>query len=461
MKWVRNYRLFRESAEARPYSPKNIVHEICVSMLLLNNQFLDNILDRGLKARYSEDSSIFITDLKNLILAKNRLMLGRFEDGKCVEDDEISKLSALFDGIEFSIEKDWNKLSNARTTSRNIIDKLLPDEKLLPERIRCIYWIGPNKDNEHSEDIVIELNDGKQLSLYLDKNLSAQKSASFNAFADDMLGDDVGHLYGDKYLPHWNKLAQQWVGCIYENANKEIQRLIERFIDPKRIDTLGYFEFFDIRHQDPKFRHLGEFIQIFDKNILKLSDLLEEVWKSRESCFIDCERVEREWKETKIFLLNSKILENLFTSSLKSRFPGDIKKREDDLKRAEGVVKMKLVKAFVEKLGCEERDLHYFGSNGNSYTVVPSRDVFRKRYDDISVDFDYHVKFFFDEEEDEKNDFCIKVRLSIEEKDIADLDISIKCVGGEFTGKLGAKYKFDLADDFNYSIARLSYGEED
>jgi len=78
MKWLRNYRLFKE-AKNEEYSPKNLVQEICVSMLLLNNSFLDNILDRGLKARYSEDSSIFMTDLKNLLLAKNRLVLGRFE----------------------------------------------------------------------------------------------------------------------------------------------------------------------------------------------------------------------------------------------------------------------------------------------------------------------------------------------------------------------------------------------
>ena len=53
-------------------------------MVLLNNDFLDNILDRGLKARYSENSQIFLTDLKNLLLAKNRLNLGNFVDGKCV-----------------------------------------------------------------------------------------------------------------------------------------------------------------------------------------------------------------------------------------------------------------------------------------------------------------------------------------------------------------------------------------
>ena len=141
MKWIRNYKLFKESKETTStYSTKNIVQEICISMVLLNNDFLDNILDRGLKSRYSEDSSVFLTDLKNLLLAKNRLTLGKFVDGKtCVEDDEISKVNGCFSEVDFSIDKDWNKLSESRTTARNIMDKLLGDEKLTSDRIRKIY----------------------------------------------------------------------------------------------------------------------------------------------------------------------------------------------------------------------------------------------------------------------------------------------------------------------------------
>lgn len=458
MKWLRDYKLFKEAKEASIYSNKNLVQEICVCMILLNNEFLDNILDRGLKARYSEDSGIFITDLKNLLLAKNRLVLGKFDGEGFSEDDEISKISSLFEGIDFSIEKDWEKLSNSRNTARNIIDKLLPDEKLVPERIRKIYWLGPNKDREYSEDVVIELNDGRQLSLYLDKNLSVQKSASFNSFMDDLIGEDTEKLYSDEYMPHWNKLVQQWVRIIYENTNKPMQLLIERFIDPNRIDTLGYFEYFDVRHQDPKFRHLGEFIKEFDKNILKLSDLLNEIWKNKDNHFMDSERVTREWQETKIVLLNSKILENLLTNSIKSRFPEDIEKVEDNFKLAGGVVKMKLMKAFVEKMGCLERDIYHFGRNGSVLSVVPSREFFRKKYDDIDIKFDYHVKFEVEEEE-ELNDFSIKMILEMGGEVLSNLIISFRFSGGEMSGKLNAKYKFDLADNFNYMVSANSSGE--
>jgi hypothetical protein len=153
-----------------------------------------------LKARYSENSDIFLTDLKNLLLAKNRLELGKFIEGnKCVADDELSKINSLFDNVQFSIEKDWDKLVNARITARNIIDKLLPDEKLESDKIAKIYWIGPNKDKEHQEDIVLETLDGKQFSFYLDKNLSSQKTASFNLFADDLIGGDIDKLYKEEY----------------------------------------------------------------------------------------------------------------------------------------------------------------------------------------------------------------------------------------------------------------------
>lgn len=459
MKWIKNYKLFKESKQEKTYSAKNLVHDICVSMILINNEFLDSILDRGLKARYSEDSSVFITDLKNLLLAKNRLNLGRFEGDKCVVDEEISKISGLFESTEFSIEKDWDKLSNARTTARNIIDKLLSDEKLSSDRIKMIYWLGPNIDSEHQEDIVIELNDGKQYSLFLNKNLATQKTASFNTFADDLIGTDIQKLYNDDYLTHWNKLTQEWVKIIYENANKDIQRHIEKFIDPRRIETMGYFEYFDIRHQDPRYKHLGEFIEVFDKNILKFSDLLNEIWKKKDNCFMDVERVTEEWLETKIVIMNSKILENLLTTSLKTNFSEDIQKTENELKLANGTVKMKLFKTIVEKMGCLERNLYFLGNNGNVFNMVPSREFFRKYYDDLTLKFDYHVNFIVNEEDEENNDFIIKIILELDGEQLIEMFINVKFAGGEMSGKLNAKYKFELADNFNYLISKKQLRE--
>jgi len=466
MKWIRNYRLFREALEsqdekpAKPaYSSKNLIHEICVSMVLLNNSFLDNILDRGLKARYSENSEIFLTDLKNLVLAKNRLSLGRFEGDRCVEDGDLGKINGIFEGSDFNIERDWDKLVNARIAARNIIDKLLPEDKLSSEEIKAIYWLGPNKDKEHNEDIVIEAKDGKQYSIFLNKSLSTQKTASFNSFADDLIGADIERLYGEEYMPRWSKLTQEWVRLMYENANKNIQKHIEKFIDPKRIETMGYFEYFDIRHQDPKFKHLGEFMEEFDKNILKFSDLLNEVWKHRESCFMDVQRVEKEWYETKIVILNSKILENLLTTSLKTNFPEDIQRIEgDSFKRSGGTVKMKLFKTLVEKLGCLERPTYFLGNNGNQFNLVPSREFFRKHYDEIDLKFDYHVSFEVSEEE-ENNDFRIKIGLDLDEERLIDMTIFVKFSGSELSGKLSAKYRYELADNFNYLVAKKESGK--
>ena len=58
MKLLKKYGLFLEAQTQvqaqndleRPkiiYKPTNLVSEICISMVLLNNEFLDNILDRG------------------------------------------------------------------------------------------------------------------------------------------------------------------------------------------------------------------------------------------------------------------------------------------------------------------------------------------------------------------------------------------------------------------------------
>lgn len=460
MKWIRNYKLFKESKIEQGYSNKNLILEICVGMVLLNNEFLDNILDRGIKARYSEDSGIFLTDLKNLLLAKNRLNIGKLEGGRFVADDEISKISGIFESVDFSIEKDWEKLSNSRTTARAIIDKLLPDEKLKSDMIKSIFWIGPNKTKEVSEDIVIETTDGKQYSFFLNKNISNQKTASFNKFADDLIGEEMDRLFGEEYMSRWNKLTQQWVKIIYENSNKNIQRHIEKFIDPNRIETLGYFEYFDIKHQDPKFKHLGEFIQELDKNILKFSDLLSEVWKMKDNFFMDVERIKREWYETKVVILNSKILENLLTSSLKSGSMEDIEKLEDGFKRAGGRVKMKLFKTVIEKMGCLERPIYFLANNGDSFNMIPHRQFFRDHYDDIDLKFDYHVKFLVSDEE-ENNDFRIRINLEMDGVKLIDMLISVKFAGAEMSGKLSAKYKYDLADNFNYLISKKLLGENE
>jgi hypothetical protein len=39
-------------------------------MLLINNDFLSNILDKGIRGRYNENSQVFITDLKVYCLLK-------------------------------------------------------------------------------------------------------------------------------------------------------------------------------------------------------------------------------------------------------------------------------------------------------------------------------------------------------------------------------------------------------
>lgn len=447
MKWIRNYNLFKESKQ---YSNKGLITEMCVSMVLINNEFLDSILDRGLKARYSENSQIFLTDLKNLLIAKNRLKLGKFTENRCVEDDDMSKINSLFESIEFDIEKDWNLLINARQIARNIIDKVLINDKLTPDKILNIFWLGPNKTDEYKEDIVIELQNNEQYSIFLTKALSSQKSASFNTFADDLIGEDLDKLYKDEYLSKWDKLVQEWIRLIYENANKNIQMHIEKFIDPKRIDSIGYFDYFDIRHGDPKFKYLGEFIKEFNKNILRFSDLMTEIWKKREEFFMDHDMLFQQWTETKIIILNSRILENLFTTSLKTKFQSDIQKVDDNFKKAEGTVKMKLFKTIIEKLGCLERPLYHLGNNGNTFNMLPERDFFRKHYDDISIKFDYHVKFKVSEDED-NNDFKVRVIMEMDDSKLLEMTIVIKFTS-EMSGKLNAKYKFDIPSNFNFLI---------
>ena len=437
--------------ESAQYKPENLVQEICISMVLLNNEFLDNLLDKGSKARYTEDSSVFLTDLKNLLMKKNRLKLGKFVESLCIEDEDVSKVNDIFDSADFSIEKDWNKLIHSRNIARSIIDKLLSDSKLTSDMIRYVFFIGPNKTTENKEDIVIETQDGKQYSFFLNKNVSTSKSSSFNKLADDLIGDKTDELFKGKYYELWNLLASNWVNLIFENSKEHIQSHINKFILTDEIKSLDYFNYFKIIHNDEKFKHLGEFIQEFDKNIKTLHDLLTSIWKNKDVCLLDGERVENEWNDIKNIILNSKILENILTTSIKSNPSNKITKLENGFKLAEGDIKMKLIKNIVDKLGSDEKDVYYVSSNGENFETIPSRNFFRDNYDDLSVEFDYHVNF-----ENNDNDFLpFKIKLLINDKELINLNIEVKFSGNEMSGKLSAKYKFELPKNFNFLISNV------
>jgi hypothetical protein len=459
MKWLKQYSLFKEAKEYK-YNNSNIVTELCVAMLIINPNFLDNLLDKGIKGRYTEDSSVFLNDLKNLVYAKNRLMLGAVVDGKCVEDDNLGKINGEFSSVDFNVERDWNKLINARITARNIYDKLLLDEKLREEMVKAVYWLGPNKTKENNEDIIIETHDGRQYSVFVNKNLNLSKSASFANFAEDLLAQPMEILFHETYMPKWDKLAQEWVKLIYEGGNSEARQMIEKFIDPQRIDSMTYFGLFAIKHRDRQFQHLGEFFRSLDQNILQFSDLLTEIWKEKDKFLKDAATTEKEWTERKILILNSKILEHALTETLKKDSSEDITRLEDGLKLADGRIKMKLVKTVVNKLGCLDRDIYYSGNNGNVFYRLPSRKFFRDNYDRITAKFDYHVKLTVDTVEEDNNDFKFNIILELDNKQFITLDIHVMFTGGEMSGKLSAKYKFTLADDFNFTISEMSKPQE-
>mgnify|MGYP005841758695 CR=1 FL=1 len=448
MKWISNYTLFKES---KTYSNKNIITELCVSMVLLNHNFLDNLLDKGKKMRYSSNSHVFVTDLKNLLLANNRLELGKFIDGKCHIDDEISKINSEFEDIKFDIEKDWNKLVNSRDIARDIIDKLLPEEKVESSRIKKVYWLGPNKTDDYQEDIVLELNDGRQFSFFVDKSLSKNRSASFNKFADELIDEDLDLLYKGEYLDKWSQLTRKWIKIIYENSNKNIQTHIEKFINTEKIDEIGYFDFLSIRHGDKRYRHLGEYMKEFDRNILNFSDLLIEIWKDKDKHFSDVVRVTKEWNEAKVVIMNSKIFENLFTTSLKKKYLQDIEETETKYKLASGNLKMKLLKIIIEKMGNGERNVYYL-NKGKDFNMVPSREFFRKFYNSLNIYFDYHVRLVTNPNED--NNFNFDIKLEIDKDELLDLNIEIRFSGGEMSGKFNAKYNFDISKNFNYLISK-------
>jgi hypothetical protein len=433
------------------YQPTHLVHELCTAMILLNNTFLDNILDRGLRARYQDNTDIFLNDLKYLLTGNNRLHLGKFINNRCEEDKDYGNVNKLFEKLTFTIDDDWHILVDARNAARNIIDKLMPGDKLREEMISAIYWIGPNKTEEFEEDIVVELKDGRQFSFFLNKNVTLYKTAAFNKFADELIGNDFENMFGPNYIAKWNQLTKRWIEIIYNNANKNIQFQIEKFIDASKISSIHYFLYFDIQHRDPRFKNLGEYIKELDGNFLDFSDLMAAIWKNRDICFADPDKVFNEWMEEKVLVLNSRILEHLLTESLTKRAVGDIERLNDGMKLAKGRVKMKLVKTIVTKLGCRNRNMFYLGNNGNIFTMVPTVKFFREGYEYFDVKFDYHVELTVKKEE-RKNDFQINIIIELEGKQLMECEVGVNFGRKEMSGHLSARYKFGMESNFNEII---------
>lgn len=438
---------------------KTLIKEVVTSLVLLNNEFLDDLLDKHITTRYVGNSNMFLTDIKNLLIEKNRLCLGKITDGVCTEDTEVSKLNRVFSYVVFDMQNDWNVLIDSRIMARNIIDKLYTDKKLSSADIKKIYWIGVNKMTDDDCDIVIEMTDGQQHFMYLNKNLSVQKTTSFTTFAESLMNIQIDNLYQGEYLNIWDDLTRNWVRILYTNARKEVQVLIEKFVDYNRLNDITYTNYYDITIKDEKYQYLGEYFAIFDKNYKSLSKLLSDVWKNRERCFDNPLDVYNEWEKTKIMLLNSKILEKLLTQSLGSTYADDVKKVDSKWKEATGKIKMKFIKTVVDKMGCTEHNTYYLSSNGNSFVVCPSKEFFRQNYENIGIKFDYHVNLTVNDD-DSKNDFTIDVEMGFKNYLFLRLFVIVGFGGGEMSGSLKAKYKFELPEQFNYMMNYLSGTEE-
>ena len=459
MKWIRSYKLYKESKSSGNSS--KVVFELCVAMLLINPEFLDKILDQGQKARYTENSLVFVNDLRNLVFGNNRLKVGEFQNDRFVDSNELSKTNQFFSDLTdgFDIEKDWNKLIKARNTARDIQDKLLLDSKLNESDIKLVYWITPNKERGDREDLVIETHDGVQHGIALNSKLSLSKTQSFNTFAEVLLGEEnLDKLFSEEYIQRWDKLTQEWIRILYENAKKNIQLHIEKFIDPDRIYSITWEDYHKAKHTDKRYQFLGEHIKEFDKNILELSDLMTEIYKNPDVCFDNPDEVINEWNEKKIFILNSKILEHLFSESFSQLTDEEVKveRGDDNYIAATGDMKERIMKVFLDLLKVEEREVNYFGSS--DYYKVPSRQYFRNNFDNFRIKYDYHVELTPSEDE-EMNDSQFRVILELNEKPLMNMTLFTGWTGGEMSGKLSTKIKLEIPDDYNSIIVNSSETE--
>lgn len=446
---LRNHNTSNKINESKVRGTSSVISDLCTCMLLINPNFLDNILDLGMKGRYISNSSIFLNDLKNLVIGKNRLKIGKWVDDECVEDTEEGRINSIFNEFtnDFNIEDDWTKLVNSRVLARNIQDKLFLGEKLLPEMISNVYWTAPNKTDDHPEDIVVVTTDNKIYPLNINKKMNLTKTISFNTILDTILDDNL--LYSESYLPKWDKLCQEWCRLIYENCKPEYKSYIKKFVNPERFPSITYFGFFQIKHMDQNVQNLGEFFKEFNKNILELSELLGLIYKNAQMCLIDPEKVIAEWNEKKTTMLNSHIIEHLLIESFKSMSTEQLIKSEDGKITSDGKTKMKLTRLILDLIGSTENDTYYFSNNGNILYRIPQRQFFRDNYDKIKVTFDIHTQLIQDEDSDASQ---LKLVFSFNDSALLNIEINTNFGSLEMNGKLSSKFKLNFESDFNYQL---------
>lgn len=435
----------------------NFVEELCICILLVKNDFLDNILDKGIKSKYIENSDIFLKHLKNILLFKNNVKLGKYKNNKCVVDDDISKINNIFKNIDFDIERDWEILINSRIIARNIIDKLLPEDKLTPEKIKMVYLIGPNKDYEHNEDIVIELNNGEQLPVYINKNISKQKTLSFNTFFDELFKSETDFFNNDEYIKMWDDLTKKWFKIIYKNANDEIKSIIKKYLNIRKLSQLNYKNYFDMKHSNPNYKENGEYIKKFNKFILMLNDLMNEIWKNKDKFIKNHIEVEKKWNEYKNNILNDKIIKQIINNELYKKYSKDMKKIKNGYILAEGRLKLRLIKFIINKLGCNNKTFYYFYNNGNYFNTIPKTEFFKRNYKKLNVVF----KQYIDKDVNDNSVYNIKILLYFKTNKLLELVLKIDLSGRGYSGKLNVKYNFNTPYDFNYRILKATYNSDD
>ena len=453
MRFVKNLETFLENQIVKETGDKgntNLITDICVAMLLINPSFLDNILDRGLRGRYLHDTSVFLNDLKNMVLSKNRLKLGIKQDKKYVEDDNIGKINTYFNEYskDFDMEKDWSKLNKVREISRTIQDKLLQEEKLEPNQIKCVYWISPNKEKGEKADLVLETINGYQYSLVINSRLVTNKTQSFNTLLDILVDKKADLLFTEPYLERWDKLTQEWFKLVYNNVKNNYKLMIDDFIDATRADSLTYFEYYDIQIQDEKHKHLGKFYGELGRNHLNLSSLMSDIYKKGIDAFDNFDKIKKEWEDLKSIIMNSKIIEHLIINSLDELIENDsVEKTTDNYYIATDKVKMKLLKLLVSLMSVEDLDIYY--ASKDKLHHVPSRRWFRDNYDSLNVFYDYHKRLNKDEN-DSDSQFRIKVHKN--NRPLLEMELFTGFSGGEMSGKLNTKMKVNYEPDFNYKI---------
>jgi hypothetical protein len=408
---------------------QEFIKNLIIPIFILDDNITKKLFEGGKQVKYNYNNGVFLNEIKNYIFTSKKLKLGIKQKDRVVEENNPGKINEFFEETikQFDISKNWSYLTKSKNISENIKSNLSED-KLNSHRIKNIYFLGPNKTQDDDIDFAIELQNGSEFFISINRNPDKKRVKSLNNLFDLLVGGNTQKIFSSKYKDSWDKLSREWFQLIYDNTHQEYKDFIKNFINPDMSFSLTWTSYLKLDIQKKENKILGKYFPLLNKNFKKLSVLLSYLYK-RPKAFENYSELKNNWNFIKDHILFNEIIEDYLISSVREIKDKKIQKNSDGFYRAEGLLKDRFIRLLIYTIDLKSISKYDFSSS--DFKFIPSKESVRNNYNNIDILFNFHKSKKIDDKQ-------INIRFLLKERPIFDIDIEIIFTGGEMGKKLGA-----------------------